>query len=323
MPIVESQYRCRFWYRNPHAQTLAATLLRQRPAVSMQALTLPTPDGDQLELFWSGKPGNRSLVIVTHGLESHGKETALLGVAEVARELGYDALTWSMRSCSKAINRTRWFYNGEDYRDLQHLIQHFAARYDAIYLVGFSLGGSITANYLGREAGRCHPKVKGAFLISPPMELHSFHRSMQSFLNHWLYQRRFVRSLLAKYERKREFIEFGPEVDADRLRRARTVDEIEEYLFAPLHGYRNAVEYRDHAAAGPHLAQSPVPVYVLVSRDDPFIDCRQLPWKSASQCPHIYLETPRHGGHMGFVPASKGERHWHEQRLGHFLQQLV
>lgn len=183
MPLIQSDYRCGWLFRNGHVQTLHARLTSKRPEERPQEVTLDTPDGDFLELFFYRRR-QRELVIITHGLESHGKEAMLLAFADKMAARGYDAMTWSMRSCGKRINRTKWFYNGCDYRDLQHLVDTYADEYDAIYLVGFSLGGSITANYLGREGTRCHPKVEGAFLVSPPMELESFHTSMRATLHH-------------------------------------------------------------------------------------------------------------------------------------------
>lgn len=321
MPLIQSDYQCPWWFRNGHVQTLYPRLVRERPTLRPKEVTLNTADDDFLELFFY-EGTRKALVIISHGLESHGKEAALMTFAKAISDVGYDAMTWSMRSCGKRINRTKWFYNGCDYRDLQFLIDTYAPQYEAIYLVGFSLGGSITANYLGREGAACHPTVKGAFLVSPPLELDSFHASMRAPLNHNLYQRRFVKSLLEKFEKKRSFIDFGPEVDANKVLQSKTVDEIEHHLFAPLHGYTSSVDYRRHAAALPHLENTPVPTYILSALDDPFIEARHLPYQLAKTSKRIYLEIARHGGHTGFVKARNDDNHWYEQRFLQFIGPL-
>ncbi|WP_347330176.1 YheT family hydrolase [Marinimicrobium locisalis] len=321
MPLIQSEYQCPWWFKNGHVQTLHPRLRPERPAVRPREVTLNTPDEDFLELFVY-EAEKKALVIITHGLESHGKEAALLRFANKVSKAGYDAMTWSMRSCGKQINRTKWFYNGCDYRDLKHLIDTYAPDYDAIYLVGFSLGGSITANYLGREGAACHPVVKGAFLVSPPLELDSFHASMRATFHHALYQRQFVKSLLGKFEKKRAFIDFGPEVDSEKVLRARTVDEIEHHLFAPLHGYKSSVDYRRHAAALPHLENTPVPTYILCALDDPFIEARHLPYQLAETSSRIHLEVARHGGHTGFIRPKGEEGHWYERRFFEFIESL-
>lgn len=322
MPIVKCEYQCPFTFKNGHLQTLYAKLARNRRKVRPMPVKLGTPDGDELELFTSKVKHSQSLVIISHGLESHGKEAALLALAQVANDAGHDAITWSMRACGKRLNKTRWFYNGCDYADLQYLIDIVETDYKAIYLVGFSLGGSITANYLGREGAKCNRKIKGSFLISPPLELNAFHESMNSPLNHFLYQRRVVKSLLDKFTKKTKFIDFGPDIDVERVKQAKTVDEIEEHLFAPMHGYESAKQYRTHAAALPYLKQVTVPLYILSAEDDPFIDARSLPYRLAENSEFIYLEVAKNGGHTGFVNA-RGDRHsWYERRFLWFLEHI-
>ncbi len=141
MPIINSEYRCHPMFRSGHIQTLLQRLFRSRPAFRPEPQTLATPDGDELELFVHRKPNQRELVIFTHGLESHAKEASLLGFAETVASWGYDTINWSMRSCGKRLNRTRWFYLGHDYRDLQTLVDTYSSDYDRIYLVSVSLGG--------------------------------------------------------------------------------------------------------------------------------------------------------------------------------------
>lgn len=321
MPVIESEYRCRLLYRNGHLQTLHPRVFSRRPSIRPREILLKTPDDDQLELYLNERTSNRSLVIITHGMESHGKEAVLLELAQTIGNQGYDTLTWSMRSCGKELNKTRWFYNGCDYTDLKYLIDTFSHDYERIYLVSFSLGGGITANYLGREAQDCNPKVKGAFLISPSLELDSFHQSMRAPLNNLLYQRRLVRSLLDKFNRKAKTIDFGEDICVDRVKSVKTVDEIEEYLFAPMHGYQSARDYRAKAAALPHMHNIETPLYILAARDDPFVDTGSLPFALARRRDNIYLELTEHGGHTGFAEAKNNSGRWYEKRCLWFLQE--
>lgn len=323
MPIINSEYRCHPMFRSGHIQTLLQRLFRSRPAFRPEPQTLATPDGDELELFVHRKPNQRELVIFTHGLESHAKEASLLGFAETVASWGYDTINWSMRSCGKRLNRTRWFYLGHDYRDLQTLVDTYSSDYDRIYLVSVSLGGTITANYLGREGANISSVVKGAFLLSPPLELNSFHAAMARPLNHFLYQRHVVRSLLGKFERKAEVMDFGEGVDVSRVRRSKSVDEIEDSLFAPMHGFDSSVAYRKHASALPHLNSVAVPTYILSAKDDPFVDTKQLPFELAEKSPHIYLELAKHGGHTGFLKRKSDNLHWYEHRFRWFISQAT
>lgn len=322
MPVIESEYQCRLLYRNGHVQTIHSRMFSKRPSIRPREILLETPDNDQLELYLNKQDNSRSLVIISHGLESHGKEAMLLELAQLIGLQGYDTLTWSMRSCGKQPNKTRWFYNGCDYSDLKYLIDTFSADYERIYLVGFSLGGAITANYLGREAQDCNPKVKGAFLVSPSLELNSFHHSINAPLNNLLYQRRLVKSLLGKFIQKTDSIDFGENICVERVKSAKTVEQIEEYLLAPLHGFQNAADYRSRAAALPHLGNIETPLYILAAKDDPLVDTGSLPFALARQRENIFLELTRHGGHSGFMRAKNDAFRWSERRCLWFLQQV-
>ncbi len=322
MPVITSKYCCHPLLRNGHIQTLYHRVFRSRPAFRPEPDIFKTPDGDELELFIHRKSNQRELVIFTHGLESHAKEASLLGFAATVASWGYDTLNWSMRSCGKRLNRTRWFYLGHDYQDLKNLVNTYSKNYDRIYLVSVSLGGTITANYLGREGADINPVVKGAFLLSPPLELNSFHAAMTRPVNHCLYQRQVVRSLLNKFERKSEFLDFGEAVDLERVRRSKSVDELEDSLFAPMHGFDSSVAYRTHASALPHLDGVTVPTYILSAKDDPFVDTDQLPFELAESSSHIYLELARNGGHTGFVKRKQDVHHWYEHRFQWFIARI-
>lgn len=320
MPLIHSDYRSPWPFRNGHLQTLSLRLFRHRPSQRPEPDYFKTDDGDELELFWYRPEQSDTLVIFSHGLESHAKDGPLLSFAHTVSDWGYHTLNWSMRSCGKRLNRTRWFYLGHDYQDLKALVNHYSQHYRRIYLVSVSLGGTITANYLGKGSSEVNPVVKGAFLLSPPLELDSFHAAMTRPLNHWLYQRHFVRSLLDKFERKSVYIDFGEEVDMDSVRSSKSVDHIEDRLFAPMHGFESSRGYRQHASSLPHLKNITVPTYILTAEDDPFIDNNQLPVELARESPNFYLEIAPHGGHTGFVKRQSDSYHWYEHRFRWFME---
>lgn len=320
MPVIDSEY-CSPWpFRNGHLQTLSLRLFGQRPSRRPEPDYFTTEDDDELELFWYCPGESDTLVIFTHGLESHAKDGPLLSFAHTVSGWGCHTLNWSMRSCGKRLNRTRWFYLGHDYQDLKALVNHYSQHYRRIYLVSVSLGGTITANYLGKEHAEVNPVVKGAFLLSPPLELDSFHAAMTRPLNNWLYQRHFVRSLLDKFERKAAYIDFGKEVDRGWVRKAKSVDHIEDRLFAPMHGFESSKDYRQQASSLPHLKNITVPTYILMAEDDPFIDNDQLPIELAKASLHLHLEIASHGGHTGFVKRKSDPYRWYEHRFRWFME---
>ena len=61
-----------------------------------------------------------------------------------------------------------------------------------------------------------------------------------------------------------------------------------------------------------------VPTLVLNARNDPFLPGEHLPGKAS---PHVTLEYPEHGGHVGFASGGPpGRLDWLPQRLIRFLE---
>ena len=68
--LIESHFHAPWWARNPHLQTILPKWLRRSPARFIQE-RFELPDGDFVDLAWSGEPGQdeQPLVVVFHGLE--------------------------------------------------------------------------------------------------------------------------------------------------------------------------------------------------------------------------------------------------------------
>jgi hypothetical protein len=89
---------------------------------------------------------------------------------------------------------------------------------------------------------------------------------------------------------------------------------------APLHGFRDAAHYWESCSATRFIPHIQVPTLVVNSLDDPFLGEKSFPYEIASASHHVFLETPRFGGHLGFMPPSKEPFYWSERRALTFLE---
>ncbi|HRK15562.1 MAG TPA: alpha/beta fold hydrolase, partial [Prosthecobacter sp.] len=206
----------------------------------------------------------------------------------------------------------RSYHSGES-GDLRHLITHAAPGYDSVALVGFSLGGNITLKYLGESPP--HPAVRAAAAVSTPVDLASSARALDEHPACRLYQRRFLRSLLAKAEEKAR--RFPRVLPPGGLAGIRTIRDFDERFTAPLHGFRDAADYYARASSLPHLNSITVPALLLNAADDPLLEPPSYPGGAAAENAALHLEIPAHGGHVGFL--THGLRRWHERRVLDFL----
>jgi uncharacterized protein len=311
MPEIPSNYRAPRLLRGGHVQTLLGALLPAgaRPAFTPDLLELA--DGDCLRLGWL-RGGHARLVILSHGLEGSMQAAYIRGLATVAARAGWDVLAWNYRGCGGTPNRLPRSYHSGESGDLRAVIDHAAPAYEDLALVGFSLGGNLTLKYLGEAPP--HPAVRAAVAVSAPVDLASSADALDERPANRLYQRRFLRSLLAKAQAKaRRFPQAVGNLDG-----IRTIREFDERFTAPLHGFRDAADYYARASARPHLAAIGVPTLLLNALNDPLLAPPSFPRELATDSPHLHLETPGHGGHVGFLDGCL--RRWHEPRVLGFLE---
>lgn len=316
MPLIPSEFCPPFFLQNGHVQTILPVLLPRRLELAYEREQLELPDGDFLELDWSRK-GFRKLAIVTHGLEGGTNGGYVRGIVSAMNAAGWDALAWNFRGCGSGLNRLVRFYHSGDTGDLREVVKHARKQYDGVVLIGFSLGGNVTLKFLG-EAGP-DPKIVAAAAISVPVDLASSARVLDERTSNRLYLRRFLTSLVAKIEAKARH--YPEELDIKGARAIRSFREFDDRYTAPIHGFRDATEYWERASSRPFLTRITVPTLLLNARNDPFLTPECFPDPEAEANPHLHLEAPASGGHVGFLDLANGLQPWSERRVVAFLRE--
>ena len=306
MPIVASKYRPPRWLRPAHLQTILPVLLRRGRGVVYRRERLELEDGDFLDLDWS-RVGSNRLVILSHGLESDSEAGYIRGMARAVNAAGWDALAWSFRGCSQEANRLLRFYHSGETLDMARIIEHAAAEYDQIAMVGFSLGGNMTLLYLGEAPP--HPAVVAGVAISAPVDLGASARALDQRWDNRFYQQRFLKTLIAKVEAKT--LCYPGQIDLTGIRHIRSFLEFDDRYTSRLHGFRDVRDYYAQASSRQYLVEIKVPTLILNARDDPFLPDECFPVAEAEANPHLFLEAPARGGHVGFLDAvGHGKRTW-------------
>lgn len=318
MPVIEtSTFRPAWWLRNAHAQTIWPALLRRVPRPEWERQRIELPDGDFLDADWS-VVGAKRAVIVTHGLEGHSRQTYVTGMVRAFNRAGWDAIAWNFRGCSGEPNRLPKAYHSGATEDLVAVIHHALGRknYDQIAVVGFSLGANLTLKFLG-ELGSRPGIVCGGAAVSVPCDL----RASAEYMARpgcALYMRRFLREMARRIEGKRTV--FGSQISAANFRAMRTFKEFDDAYTAPHHGFVDAHDYWAKCSANRFLPSIRVPTLILNAQDDPFLAPECFPWDTARQSEHVYLDAPRHGGHVGFVGnGGPWGEYWNEAQAVQFM----
>lgn len=326
MPLIEkSTYRPDWLYRRAHAATILPTLLRRVPAEACARERMSTADGDFIDLdcWWrdgAERPGSgHPTVVLCHGLEGNARRQYMLGMARAFGRRGWNVVGYNYRGCSGEPNRQPWSYHSGATGDLREVLEHVQRPDRPVRaLVGFSLGGNLILKYLGEDPDRVLPSVAAAVAFSAPVQLEASARELAR-LGNLAYSRRFLVRLAAKMRAKAAL--FPDQVDIRRLSEVRTLQDFDELFTAPLSGFAGAADYYRRCSARQFLPGIRVPSLLVNALDDPFLGPECYPHQEARASGSFHLETPRHGGHVGF--RAPGGEYWSERRAVEFVTALA
>ena len=322
MPVIpQSAYKAPLLCSNPHIQTIVPTLFRKVYGVTYQRERIETPDGDFLDLDWS-RVGAKRLAVVLHGLEGNSTRSYIMGMVKALNRSAWDALAVNFRGCGGEPNRKLRMYHSGETEDIQTVIRHVSelANYSELALVGFSLGGNVILKYLGEQRGKTHSMIKAVVTISVPCDLKASSVRISALMNR-LYLKRFLGMLHEKMKAKALM---APEkIDLRGYDKIRTLKEFDDRYTAPLHGFKDAYDYYEKSSSRQFLNRISVPTLLINAADDPFLSASCYPVEEAKANPNLFLEVPKHGGHVGFMASNNDGEYWSETRAVAFLKMVV
>lgn len=317
MPLISSPYRAYGLFRNGHFSTIFSARLRPKPIISQERERIQLPDEDFLDLDLTiNSIGNRKIAILLHGLEGNAQRTYIMGQGRVLFQNGWDVCAVNYRGCSGEDNRFYHSYNAGSTGDLHSIVLHLLGknRYDEIAIIGFSLGGNMLLKYLG-EGNSIPKEVSKGIAISSPLSLKgSLERLIET--QNWVYRTTFLRYLRKKYRLK---MPSHPEQMSDQeLKQIRSLLDFDHLYTARAHGYKDAWEYYEKNSCLQFLPGISRPALILNALNDTFLSESCYPFDLAKKSEYIYLETPDHGGHVGFY--RPGNIYYNEERAVDFLK---
>jgi uncharacterized protein len=315
-------YSPAWWIPGGHLQTLWGKVFRKQPVAPTTLQRWDTPDGDFLEIHrLSAEPDARRLLLL-HGLEGGVASHYAQGLLNEAGRRGWGADLLIFRSCGSELNQTRRFYHSGETGDLGFVLDRIVTEFPNAHLgvAGVSLGGNVLLKFLGESGEVLPPNLIAAAAISVPFDLERSSRRINHGFSR-LYQRFFLRSLKAKARKKAErFPDLASAADITALQ---TLEDFDNLITAPLHGFRDAHDYYERASSLKYLERIRLDTLLLSATDDPM-----LPPTVLHEVHHIVEHNPAleadfvsKGGHAGFVAGSIPGRPYYyaECRVGEFF----
>ena len=320
MPHIPSSYQRKGWLKSGHLSTIYSAKLRCMAPLKYERERINLSDGDFVDLDWSFTTKTaQGAVLLLHGLEGNAQRSYIVGQAHVLLAAGYDICAMNFRGCSGQMNQKVVSYNAGKIDDLDDVVRHIKRTKDYAELtaIGFSLGGSLLLNYLGKNLG-AHEHIKKAVAVSTPLDLSA---SMQrlSQPDNRIYQIAFLQTLKQKYRQKQR--QFPDDLQRNAARAIRSLKDFDDLYTAPIHGYANGQAYYTANSPIDYLDQIKCPTLILNAQNDTFLSANCLPIAFAKEAKNIYLESPKHGGHVGFYTYSN--IYYNETRALDFLTHKI
>lgn len=279
----------------------------------------------ELEMLQNDKP----LIIALHGLSGGSYESYIRAfLAEIGENHDYDAMVLNARGCANHTITSPQLFNGLWTNDLRYLInEHVSKKWPdkKVFLIGFSLGGAILANYLGQEHTSVYSGIKGAAIMGTPWDFPDSSVQLRtSLIGHNIYspvmggnlinllnenyQQLSKNTLVANYQKNPEKYNIKYLKDFDM--------EFTSKLF----GFNNADEYYRKASPNQRLLKVRVPTLIVSSLDDPITGSRCIPYNEVKLNPYLAIVTTTIGGHLGWFDL-KGKR-WYPQPVADLFDEL-
>ena len=319
MPIVTSEYKAPILFKNGYISTVYSGLIRSVKGVQQERERIILSDGDFLDLDWSyANTVSSKLIILLHGLEGNGQRPYMLGPAKLFNRNGFDAVSVNFRGCSGEDNLMYRSYHSGATEDLKDILSHILStrKYKNIFFHGISLGGNLLLKYLG-ENNDVPKEIKAGIAVSVPCDLYGSCKELHTLKNkpyHDNFKSYLVKRLRVKQKNHTD------KLSVKEINSIKTLKDFDDIYTSKAHGFRDALEYYEKASSLQFLPNIKVPALILNALNDSFLSPECYPVKEAKENEKLFLEMPKHGGHVGFHLS--GGFYYNEKRALEFIQEL-
>ncbi len=311
------------YFRNPHLSTLAGNFWKRaidEARFPTRAVLYETEPGTQVLIHENRPPGEAlGEIFLHHGLEGSSASGYMISLAQCLLEAGFAVHRINMRSCGGSEALTPTLYHSGLTQDVRTILDRFRKEgRGPRFLIGFSLGGNVTLKFAGESGTSALDLVSGVCAVSTPIDLHACVRRLGAKEN-WIYERRFVRGLKARYRRRH--LSHPDLFPLDGIESVHTVFDFDNTFTARAFQFGDAPNYYATQSALRFLHGIRVPTLMVQSKDDPMIPYDLFEGPEVRGNPNILLIPTDHGGHLGFI-ARDQPRFWLDPLLRDWILQV-
>jgi len=237
-----------------------------------------------------------AMVVIVPGFTSHAGSRAVMRAAAQACAREYSVVRVNLRNGGRTHALCDGLFNLQQWADVGEILQDLVLRFrpSALYALGFSLGGALLLNLLGRRPALSE-LVRGVVAINPPVDIPRAVACVNLPRNR-IYAWLFLRSLIHDVEVKRAL---GWTYPDPRSPRPRTVPEYDWRFVLPETDFRSLDDYYAASSALPWLNRIRCRTAILSSRDDPLVPPTTIEAACREGC-HLNVILLERGGHCAY-----------------------
>lgn len=275
---------------------------------------------------------SKPMLIVLHGLTGGSYESYVRAVVAKITDknnamangqlVDFECVVMNTRGCARTTIKTPELFNGCWTEDARRFVKDLRERYPnrRFYMVGFSLGASILANYLGQEGDKVD--IEAACVVANPWDLcASFYSLKASWIGRNLYNPQMAKNLLRMLNNHREVMLKNPLFDESLTTKVKSIVDFDENFTAPMFGFDTATDYYRNGSSCNRIMDIRCPTLILHSLDDPVAPGFMLPYNEIARNPYTVLAATAHGGHIGWFHWGKDKR-WFPSKIAGFFSQF-
>ncbi|HKE96737.1 MAG TPA: cytochrome P450 [Povalibacter sp.] len=304
-------YRAPWWlFGSGNLQTLVGGIASLAPAVAYQRSRWRTPaDDDFIDLDWLAATASQrggTLYVVFHGLEGSSRSGNVRFLMDRIAARSERGVVVHFRGCSGVLNRTPRAYHSADSDEIDWILRRMRRENpdSELFAVGYSLGGAALLKWLTEPQRQSQDVIDGAAVVSAPVDLgatasavsHGFGR-----IYSWLFLRSLKKKCLALLRR---FPDLSRKFTAARIRRMRTLEEFDDVVVGPLHGFGNGRNYHQKGSTRAVVQNIVVRTLILGAQNDPVVPRASM--QGVHSTGAVTLDYQEQGGHTAFFRTSGG-----------------
>lgn len=273
---------------------------------------------------------DKPLVIALHGLSGGSYELYIRAfLSEITGpNYNFDAMVLNARGCANHTLTSPQLFNGLWTNDLRYLInEHIRTNWPnkRVYLIGFSLGGAIMANYLGQELEDVWSGIRGAAVMGTPWDFpDSLVNLRELVIGYNVYLPKMCQNLVRLMNTHGMALLVDPTMQKTmenlKDKEPKRLKQFDDFFTLRLFGFNLADEYYRHALPNQRLMKVRVPTVIVSSLDDPITGHRTLPRAEVALNPYVLLVTTSIGGHLGWFRLN-GSR-WYPKPVSQLFAEL-